>query len=403
MTSTLPDQYQNGKLQPTPELDGIRGWACLSVLIAHCVTGVAKADPGSLTQTFNSHTLWLFLSGVDLFFVLSGFLIGGILLDSRNKPNYFSNFWIRRIGRIFPVAYLLLFTYAIALAVTAYFDIAMFNNWLLAEPRPPLWTFATFTQSIPIALGGYGGPRWMGITWSLAIEEQFYVLFPFVVLFMPRKYLVWVVLAGLIIAPILRDVLDRYFGNWYAPYVLLPSRVDALMYGVAVALVVRTPEVFAWARRHRLLLDGVALVLFLLIVGGYRFDFWLTPSGFAPLKMTVVGIMWALVVLRVFTYERNWFNKIWRNRSLAGIGLISYALYMYHQAVNGLMHGLLFNQEPTISTWAHLIAALGVIGISIGLAILSYFYFEKPIRVFAHRLADGVASRRQVSPVERLG
>ena len=91
-------------MRHTPELDGIRGWACGSVLIAHCLSGIAHVGPNSIVAKFNLHTLWLFLSGVDLFFVLSGFLIGGILLDSRTEPNYFRNFWIRRIARIFPVA-----------------------------------------------------------------------------------------------------------------------------------------------------------------------------------------------------------------------------------------------------------------------------------------------------------
>lgn len=73
-----------GYLRHTPGLDGIRGWACASLLIAHCVTGVYKGSSDFFT-TFSGTTLWLFLGGVDLFFVLSGFLIGGILLDSKGK------------------------------------------------------------------------------------------------------------------------------------------------------------------------------------------------------------------------------------------------------------------------------------------------------------------------------
>ena len=168
-------------------------------------------------QTVNQHTLWLLLSGVDLFFVLSGFLIGGILLDSKTQPHYFRTFWIKRVARIFPVAYLVLATYATALFITAQFGITRFDNWLLAQYRPPLWTFATFTQSLPIALHGFGGPRWMAMTWSLAIEEQFYLFFPFAVYFLPRRWLVAVVLAGLVVAPILREVFLHLFSDWYGP------------------------------------------------------------------------------------------------------------------------------------------------------------------------------------------
>jgi len=376
----------------TPELDGIRGWACGSVLIAHCVTGISQATPGSWVASFNGHTLWLFLGGVDLFFVLSGFLIGGILLDSKHKPNYFKSFWIRRVARIFPVAYLVLATYAAALFITAHFNITRFDNWLLAEYRPPLWSFATFTQSLPIALHGYSGPRWMAITWSLAIEEQFYLLFPLAIYFLPRKWLAALVIAGIIASPVLRDVLERGFGSWYAPYVLLPSRMDGLMYGVAVALIVRNDWFFSIVTQYRRLLDAVALVILYAIVTNWTFTWWPGPSGnLFPLKQNLLAIMWAIVILRLFTYKNSMFNNIWRSSILAKIGLISYGLYMYHQSINGLVHGLVFDQEPTIKTPEHLLAAIAVLAIALGLATLSYIYFESPIRRYGVSVAFNLA------------
>lgn len=374
-------------MRHTPELDGVRGWACGSVLIAHCLTGIVHASPDSWITRFNSHTLWLFLSGVDLFFVLSGFLIGGILLDSRGEPHYFRKFWIRRIARIFPVAYLVLLAYAATLFITAHFGITRFDNWLLAEYRPPLWSFATFTQSVPIALHGYGGPRWMAMTWSLAIEEQFYLLFPIAVYFVPRKWLIAIVAGGIVIAPILRDVFERILVDWYSAYVLLPSRMDGLLCGVAVALIVRDERVFELAARYGRVLDAIALFFFYLIVTNYGFGFW-PGSAMPPLKQSTIAIMWAIVILRIFTRKDSPLNNIWRSTLLAKIGLISYALYMYHQAVNGLVHGLLFDQEPTIAAPAHLFAAIAVLAISLGLATLSYIYFEAPIRRYGARLAE---------------
>jgi len=368
-------------------LDGIRGWACASVLIAHCLTGIYK---GPWAQEINQHTLWFLLGGVDLFFVLSGFLIGGILLDSKGKSHFFTGFWIRRIARIFPVAYLVLATYCVALFVTEHFGITRFNNWLLAEYRPPIWTFATFTQSLPIALGGYGGPRWMAMTWSLAIEEQFYLLFPIAVYFLPRKGILAVIIGGVIAAPILRHVFEVWFGSWYSPYVLMPSRMDSLLYGVAVALVVRNPTAFNLARQFRLLLDAIALfILYCTFADWWEWTQWITPQSARPLRYSLFAIMWAIVILRIFTWPKSAFNGIWRVPMLAKIGLISYALYMYHQTINGLVHGLLFNQEPTISEPAHLVAAIGVLTIATGLATLSYIYFESPIR----RVGQAMASR----------
>src|SRR5262249_57405262 len=115
------------------------------------------------------------------------FLIGGILLDNRDASNFFRAFWTRRIARIFPVNYLLIATYALALAFQAHFHLPQLDLWVLNDPLP-VWTYATFTQSIPIAMQGYGGPRWGGITWSLAIEEEVFLLFPFVVFFLLRRW-----------------------------------------------------------------------------------------------------------------------------------------------------------------------------------------------------------------------
>ena len=99
-----------------PELDGVRGIACLFVVIAHCLLGPLVITPG-LRWDIYRYTIHLLLGGVDLFFVLSGFLIGGILLESKDLPHFLNAFWIRRAARILPVAYLLIATYAIALLI----------------------------------------------------------------------------------------------------------------------------------------------------------------------------------------------------------------------------------------------------------------------------------------------
>ncbi len=398
---SFPILSDGNYLKHTPELDGIRGWACGSVLIAHCLTGIFFP-----LQAWFIGFNWLFLSGVDLFFVLSGFLIGGILLDAKNKPHYFKIFWIKRIARIFPVAYLMIATYAAALFITSHFNITRFDNWLLAEYRPPIWTFATFTQSIPIALHGYSGPRWMAMTWSLAIEEQFYLLFPFAVYFMTKRKIIALVVGCICIAPVLRDVFERIFGSWYAGYVLLPSRADAIMYGVALALILRNKMAFSIAVQFRRLLDIIGLLFLYLILTNWTFTWWTGASGaIFPLKQSMMALMWAIVILRIYTYQQNIFNAIWRNKVLAKIGLVSYGLYMYHQAINGLIHGIFFNQEPTISTSLHLLAAIAVLTISATLAIFSYFYFEKPIQQYGKEIISKLSRNKPhtSSPVESVG
>jgi peptidoglycan/LPS O-acetylase OafA/YrhL len=303
------------------------------------------------------------------------------------------------------VAYLVLATYAAALFVTQQIGITRFDNWLLGEYRPPLWSFATFTQSLPIAFAATDeGPRWMAMTWSLAIEEQFYLLFPLAVYFLPRRGIVAITIAGIVAAPLFRVWLEQYFGHWYSAYVLLPARMDALFFGVAVALIIRNEIAFAVARRLRFLLDAVALYILYMTVNHLWFQTgWFHPPGTYPLKHGLFAVMAAIMILRLFTYRRSLFNMIWRFPPLAYIGLISYALYMYHQAVNGLVHGIVFNQVPTISTTAHLVAAIAIVVIATALAGVSYVYFEMPIRRRAAAFVARLETEKEPAISEGLG
>lgn len=362
----------------SPELDGLRGWACFSILLAHCFVVLTQPTQGKLIFLKGSALNFLF-SGVDLFFVLSGFLIGGILVDTKHEPNFFAVFWIKRAGRILPVAYLLLGTYCIALLVTSQTGSDYLNDWLLAEPRHPIWTYATFTQSMPMAIGGYG-PAWLGITWSLAIEEQFYILFPFAVYFLPRKKLALFVVVALICSPLIRDVFVRQFGWWLPAHILLPSMADGLLFGVATALLVRHQPAFELAMRWRRQLDVLAIALFCVVPFYGRLGWW-------PMEPTLISMMWALIILRVFTARGDLFNAIWLAPPLRRLGMISYGLYMYHQLVNGMLHKLIFGQKPLVSSLAELAVSLLVMAFAIVLALLSFKYYETPIREYSRKLA----------------
>jgi peptidoglycan/LPS O-acetylase OafA/YrhL len=232
-------------------------------------------------------------------------------------------------------------------------------------------------------------------TWSLAIEEQFYLLFPFAVYFLRRKWLVALVIGGIVAAPVMRDVVEREFGSWFAAYVLPVSRFDALLYGVAVALIVRNRSALNIATRYRLLIDAAALLILYSILINWIFPLWPGINGFYPLKFSFLAIMWAIIILRLFTYQKSLFNKIWQNSILIKIGLISYGAYMYNEVVNGLVHGLLLNQEPTIKTPEYLLAGLGVVAITLGLATISYAYFERPLRRYGGAVAKRLSRDRE--------
>jgi peptidoglycan/LPS O-acetylase OafA/YrhL len=383
------------------ELDGLRGIACLGIVISHCIGSIIGATDVVLWPQAIWLTLKNFLwGGVDLFFVLSGFLIGGILIDNRGTQNFFAAFWTRRVARILPVLFIVVATYSLLLAVRPYIDAPFLDFWLLKAPvYSPLW-YLTFTQTIPMAMTGWG-PQWLAVTWSLAIEEQFYLFFPFLVYLLPRRQLAVVMIAFVVFCPILRGLIHHYVA-WSVSYILLPCRMDSLSIGVLVAIAVRNPRILARLREYRRPLDAVMGTFALLLVG-YNFELGrlaikpissLAADMVFTLNHSVLALFFALCLLRIFLYPRGLYHRFLAWKPLTWLGLVSYGLYMYHQPVNGLVHGLLFRDEPRVGSWLELIVALLVISTAIVLAALSYRFVEMPIR----RVAQRVNFRRPVDP-----
>ena len=188
-----------------PELDGLRGIAILLVLATHYQMAIpAHTAAERALKNILAHG-W---AGVDLFFVLSGFLITGILYDSKGQSNYFRNFYGRRTLRIFPLYYGFLAVVLIGLIATATArhwnpSLPQFRNlWSL---QPWLWTY---TFNIACALGH--GSAHLGQLWSLSVEEQFYLVWPLVICFFPRRLLVPTCVTLIIGALALRILLFCY-------------------------------------------------------------------------------------------------------------------------------------------------------------------------------------------------
>src|ERR1035438_606001 len=222
-------------------LDGIRGIASLMVFFFH-VPHLA-ATPGSLLSRWQllSSVGW---SGVDLFFVLSGFLITGILLDNCNSERYFGTFYRRRIHRIFPLYYLLLAIYAVCLAARVHlFD--------LFSSAPPVWWYFAGLQNFAMAAAGTYGGVWLAGTWSLAIEEQFYLLLPAAVYYIRSpKTLARIALALIVVAPLLRLLVEAVWPQnaFMETYLLLPTRIDTISVGVLLACAYRSESAWKCSR-----------------------------------------------------------------------------------------------------------------------------------------------------------
>jgi peptidoglycan/LPS O-acetylase OafA/YrhL len=209
-----------------PELDGIRGLAILGVLCSHGagLTGILDRLPISRADALLSSMMVPLWGGVDLFFTLSGFLITGILLRTKNSENYFSSFYGRRMLRIFPIYYLVLI-----FSLTAGHFSSAIANYL---PPTTSWKVAYFAylQNWPAFWHGAKvmGGVW-GAYWSLAVEEQFYLVWPIIVLLSSEKTIARICYVALAL-PLRFFLYYRYFGDNYGLAQLTSSRCGRAFY-----------------------------------------------------------------------------------------------------------------------------------------------------------------------------
>jgi peptidoglycan/LPS O-acetylase OafA/YrhL len=221
-----------------PALDGLRGVAVLAVLVFHLAH--IDGEGGWVERVLLGATRagW---AGVDLFFVLSGFLITGILLDARGGEGYFRTFFARRVLRIFPLhyAYLAVLFLLLPLLVPA-FDVG---------PGHPGWLWSYLGNVLFAREGGFQASPWAAHFWSLAVEEQFYLAWPLVVWALPPRRLAVACLGIVAGAFALRFSIHQTTYNATAAYVLTPARMDALALGALVAVAARVPGWWPRARR----------------------------------------------------------------------------------------------------------------------------------------------------------
>jgi len=285
-----------------PELDGLRGLAVLAVVIYHC-------HPRLQGTWIYGASLWGW-AGVNLFFVLSGFLITSILLGSREKPQYFRNFYGRRILRIWPVYVLVL--------VVVYLEAPWFVGLPIGRAivTAPWWAYILFIQNLfHLAL-----PPAIGPTWSLAIEEQYYFLWaPTVRVFKRPAMLAVVLVAALVASPLFRHANP----HWMTPTNTL-IHLDGIAWGSLLALGLLTVKL---SRRTWLVLGLSGLVV--------GFTLAATIAGGTSFLDSALAVCFAGAVLAAIasTGAHNPVNAAMRKGPLPFYGKISYGLYMIHIAV----------------------------------------------------------------------
>lgn len=355
------------------ELDGVRGLAILLVLLWHYLQNLLPPDSKGLIQTGLRHGLSLTWSGVDLFFVLSGFLIGRILLAQRSSPSYYKTFFIRRICRIFPPYYAVVMLYGLALLLNLQ---QLQTLGPLFENPIPFWAYLGYVQNFYFAHLEHFGPKWLGVTWSLAIEEQFYLLLPFLVRCLPVRFIAPLCFTCIVGATLLRA---QFYG--LQTYVSMPFRCDSLFVGVFIAYLVQRRNGIEYLRQH-LWSIRVGLFAFGVIVG------YLTLAQHPMVGVyhhTWLALFYGCLIALVLANRAGIAARLCRLSWLRRLGDLSYGIYLLHRLLLYLVHGVVLSGTPNLNSipavGATVLALLG----TLLLAGLSHRYFERPIVRFGHR------------------
>jgi peptidoglycan/LPS O-acetylase OafA/YrhL len=330
--------------QKIPQLDAVRGIAILLVLIHN-------------TEAFSSLHLeaistygWM---GVDLFFVLSGFLITGILLDAKQSEAYFKNFYARRCLRIWPLYYsLLIFMFLIV----PHLHPSDAHN--IFERSSPWWAYPLFLQNFLVAVPAEAAGA-LGVTWSLAIEEQFYLVWPLVVRYFSAPQIKRIAVIVILASPALRYFLALHHVNIYSNFF---CRLDGLMAGALLAVVLRS-EIFVPPKYVKLAWVSFLIAACLAILAENQQARWIAFS------MTSLASV-SLVYLSLFS-PGKWVQSFFRNRFLTYTGIISYGLYLLHKIPLDVTKEMHADRHPILSIFVILVS-------SYLLAAISYVLLEKP-------------------------
>ena len=375
-----------------PSLDGLRAVAILLVFLIHF------GEP-----VWNWKVLRFGWVGVDLFFVLSGFLITGILYDSLDRTDYFRNFYIRRSLRIFPLYYAF-WLVILAVGLTPWirvlwnrYDLTMvayLGNFFI--PGGLLGHHSDVTQlAFQQRHGRHAGYIALGPLWSLCVEEQFYLIWPAIIWWVrSRRKLLWICLTIIVAEPIFRTL----YLYWH-PYMLHAEglyattfcRADTLLVGAAIALWLRgaNPRPALVRKWSYALVFGASFALLLALVleghiahHGLKLHLIEDPV-IVTIGFTLVALAAAGMVLLSIDNE-SLVAKILHNRVLLWLGRISYGLYLIHGPVSVFFVMRLGTQHR------HHIAFLSpILGslTTIGLAWLSFRFIESPFLELKPRLA----------------
>jgi peptidoglycan/LPS O-acetylase OafA/YrhL len=264
--------------------------------------------------------------------------------------------------------------------------VAKRSGWFLQDHLPGL-PFVVFLQNFWMASRGtLGGPT-AGGTWSLAIEEQFYLTLPLLIRFVDIRRKRWVVLAGIIIAPVLRIMcFSTSPPRNFAAVTLMPCRADALLFGVLGALLWRDERWRAKLESNPRFMQFLLAVLlagagFLTIHAGA----W-NGAMVQTLGLTWMAALYLCFLLCGISQPGNWLSACLRWRWLTGLGAIAYGVYLIHFYARAFLYQMIWSTDSNkIATVGQFVATLLAIPLTLAVCQLSFTFFEKPLIRIGHR------------------
>ena len=369
-----------------PGLDGVRGLAILVVLIHN--VGYFEEQTDSLAIKMIRIGVGSGWIGVQLFFVLSGFLITGILLDTKRNANYFRSFYIRRALRIFPLYYLTLIVAFLALP-----HLMDLGDWTEQARRFEIWHWSYLTN-------WFGSVPGLSHFWSLAVEEQFYLIWPFVVFSLSTDRLIRICGALIISALLIRIMMVVGHASASSIYTFTITRWDTLGCGAAIAVAIRDQFWYERvARWLRMCVIPLGCVILLIAVADHGLLWWTPLSQTA--EYSALALLFGSMILAVVkpSESSNLLRSVVEARWLRFFGKYSYGIYVVHLPIHQL--GKLWFTAWVIggTRWTrpeHLIAyIIGNLALSTAAAVAVWHLVER--RFLA--LKD-VWGRRDVAVIE---
>jgi peptidoglycan/LPS O-acetylase OafA/YrhL len=337
-------------LKQYPALNGVRAVAALMVMVFHFFQDLTTKN--NVLLLVKKYAVFG-QTGVTLFFVLSGFLITRILLNTKQSPAYFLNFYARRALRIFPLYYLFLIIYYFLIPILEHSAIVPFNQ--------QIW-FWVYLQNIAYTF------RW-NITgpihfWSLAVEEHFYLFFPMLIYFLDKSKIKFAIIFIMIFAFLVRLILVKIH---LEPLYFTFSRVDELAIGAFLAILEVNNTLNPRNARKFTILFGIIIIPTLIL---WTFTTGMKSPAVQVSKITLLALTYFSLIGHILSIkEEHWIKKILSHQFLAFTGKISYGLYVYHPLCFLLVHKYFGNEYVLVDLTVSFMLSFMV-------AIISYYLFE---------------------------